>query len=350
MRGITKRFPGVVANEGVDLTIERGQVHALLGENGAGKSTLMKILFGIQQPDEGTIELEGSPVVLRSPADAIERGIGMIHQHFMLVETLTVAENVTLGHHRRGVFTKRKDDEAMVGELAERYGVAVDPGAFIWQLSVGERQRVEILKALYRDARLLVLDEPTAVLTPQEVDGLFVTLRQMADDGRGLVFISHKLHEVFDLAHHVTVLRHGKVVANVDVADTDRGSLAELMVGRALQPAPERVTAPGDRVRLSIRDLTALGDRGQLALDVAALDIREGEILGLAGVSGNGQRELAEVLAGLRPAQTGWSRSTAPRSWVEDPSRSRRRDSATCLRNGCATAPSVRSRWRRTCS
>lgn len=306
MRGITKRFPGVIANDGVDLDVDEGEILALLGENGAGKSTLMKILYGLQRPDEGQIEISGEPVDLRSPAAAISHRIGMIHQHFMLVDTLTVAENVTLGAEgRRSWITHRARDEQHVRELAHRYDLDIDPSAYVWQLSVGERQRVEILKALYRDARILVLDEPTAVLTPQEADSLFVTLRRMADDGRGLIFISHKLNEVLALAHRVTVLRDGKVVGSTRVEGATLAGLAQMMVGRELAPAPERVTVPGDDHRLVVRGVSATGDRGQLALDNVDLEIRRGEILGLAGVSGNGQRELAEVISGLRFADAG---------------------------------------------
>ena len=306
MRNISKSFPGVLANDAVDLDVDAGEIHALLGENGAGKSTLMKVLYGLQRPDEGTIEIDGEPVELRSPAAAISYRIGMIHQHFMLVDTLTVADNVTLGtRHRHRLRTDRTAEEQRVAELAARYDLDVDPGAMVWQLSVGERQRVEILKALYRDARLLVLDEPTAVLTPLEVDSLFVTLRRMADDGRGLIFISHKLHEVIALAQRVTVLRDGRVIGTAEVADTNRTELAEMMVGRQLATPPERTTAPRERIRLAIDGLSVDGDRGQLALDDVTLEVRSGEILGLAGVSGNGQRELAEAVSGLRHVDRG---------------------------------------------
>lgn len=306
MRGITKRFPGVTANDGVDIDVAEGEILALLGENGAGKSTLMKILYGLQRPDAGTIEIGGEPVELRSPAAAISHRIGMIHQHFMLVDTLSVAENVTLGtRHRRRVRADRAREAALVDDLAERYDLDVDPSALIWQLSVGERQRVEILKALYRDARLLVLDEPTAVLTPQEVDSLFVTLRRMADDGRGLIFISHKLHEVEALAHRVTVLRDGRVVGSTSVEDTTLPALARMMVGRELNPPPVKLSAAARDVRLALCGVCVIGDRGHLALDGVDLEIHRGEILGLAGVSGNGQRELAEVICGLRTVDSG---------------------------------------------
>lgn len=305
MRGITKRYPGVVANDDVDLEVGASEIVALLGENGAGKSTLMKVLYGLERPDEGTIEIDGAPVELRSPAAAIAHGVGMIHQHFMLVDALTVADNVTLGTHGREVLTSRRRDADAVSELAEYYGLDVDPRAFVWQLSVGERQRVEILKALHREARILVLDEPTAVLTPQEADQLFVTLRRMAADGRGLIFISHKLHEVLALADRVVVMRGGRMVGGMPVAGATRAMLAEMMVGRSLAEPPVRDTTPTDDRRLVVRDLTVTGDRGQTAVRGVSLAVRRGEILGLAGVSGNGQRELAEAVTGLRPIDEG---------------------------------------------
>ncbi len=232
MRGITKRFPGVVAGERIDFDVQAGEVHALFGENGAGKSTLMRVLYGLYKPDEGEIRLNGSPVAITSPADAISHGIGMIHQHFMLVNTLTVTENVALGlHSSRGPLTDLKVVAARVRQLSDRYGLEVDPDAVIWQLSVGERQRVEIIKALYRNASLLILDEPTAVLTPQEVDDLFAVLRQMVADGRGLVFISHKIREVLELSDRITVLRNGRNVGTVLPASVTQHQLAEMMVG-----------------------------------------------------------------------------------------------------------------------
>ena len=305
MRGITKRFPGVVANADVSFDVRRGEVHSLLGENGAGKSTLMKILFGLYQADEGEILFNGQPLKITSPSAAIDAGIGMIHQHFMLVSTLTVTENVALGLHGSGVSPDLETVSARIVELADEYGLYVDPNAVVWHLSVGERQRVEILKALYRDAQLLVLDEPTAVLTPLEVDDFFRTLRKLADDGRGLIFISHKLHEVLELSDRITVLRDGRVSGDTTPSDSSREQLAEMMVGRAVKLAPDKsVVEPGD-VRLSIRGLRVEGDRGQTAVDGIDLEVRGGEILGIAGVSGNGQRELAESVAGLRVATSG---------------------------------------------
>ncbi|MDY7102713.1 MAG: ABC transporter ATP-binding protein [Actinomycetota bacterium] len=306
MSGITKRFPGVVANADVSFDVRRGEVHALLGENGAGKSTLMKILYGLHRPDEGEVRISGEPVRLRGPKDAIARRIGMIHQHFMLVPTLTVAENVALGlRPKRWPLTDAAAVADQVAELGERYHLQVDPSAYVWQLAVGERQRVEILRALYRDAELLVLDEPTAVLTPQEVDDLFHTLRRLREDDRGLIFISHKLHEVLDLADRVTVLRNGRVVETRPTAGATREDLARSMVGRELHRVVDDHRAGDTEVRLAITGLSVDGDRGTRAVDDAHLEVRAGEIVGVAGVSGNGQRELAEAIAALRDPTAG---------------------------------------------
>ncbi|MGI9611570.1 MAG: ABC transporter ATP-binding protein [Acidimicrobiales bacterium] len=305
MTGITKRFGEVVANEGVDLTVLPGQVHTLLGENGAGKSTLMKILYGLYRPDEGQIKIDGATVEITSPSDAIDRGIGMIHQHFMLVPTLTVAENVALGLRSPLSGADMAPIKTKLAEVSERYRLNVDPDAYIWQLAVGERQRAEILKALYRDARLLVLDEPTAVLTPPEVEDLFTTLRQMTADERGLIFISHKLHEVMDLSDEITVLRDGRVTGATRPSEATRESLAELMVGRPVDLTRTLPNVDQGAAKLTVSDLTVRGDRGLVAVDGVSFEVRAGEIVGIAGVSGNGQRELAEAIVGLRPIDSG---------------------------------------------
>lgn len=306
MVNIAKRFPGVVANDGISFDVHAGEMHALLGENGAGKSTLMRILYGLYRPDQGEIRINGAPVHIGSPLDAIQRGIGMIHQHFMLVPSLTVAENVALGlPSSRGPLTDLERVSKRIQELAEAYGLKVDPGAYIWQLAVGQQQRVEILKALYRGADLLILDEPTAVLTPQEVDELFVTLRQMKLEGHSLIFISHKLHEVLDISDRVTVLRDGRVVHTIPTAEATQESLAQMMVGREIVLQMERPVVERGQTRLTLQDLCADSDRGTPALRGVTLDVQAGEILGLAGVSGNGQRELAQVIAGLRPLKKG---------------------------------------------
>jgi ABC-type uncharacterized transport system ATPase subunit len=310
MRGITKRFPGVVANEAVDFDAAVGEVHALLGENGAGKTTLSNILTGLYRPDEGTIELYGEPVQFQAPRDALEAGICMVHQHFRLVSPFTVAENVVLGDHRkeeRAFVLRRGVIEKRVAELAERYGLRVAPRACVWQLSVGEQQRVEILKALYRNARILIMDEPTAVLTPQEAEVLFGTLRAMAAEGRTVIFISHKLHEVKAVADRVTVLRGGSKVDTVSAAESSLRSLAALMVGREIDQAHRvpRDRPPGEEVVLDVRGLSVPADRGGLAVREVSLEVHAGEIVGVAGVAGNGQRELAEAVYGMRPAVAG---------------------------------------------
>ncbi|QYG95535.1 ABC transporter ATP-binding protein [Iamia sp. SCSIO 61187] len=304
--GVTKRFPGgVVANELVDLEVRRGEVHALLGENGAGKSTLSNIFTGLYRADAGHLEVDGVAVAFSSPRDAIAAGIGMVHQHFRLVDTFTVAENVALGEHGR---FQRRAASARVEELGARYGLDVDPSARIWQLSVGQQQRVEILKALSREARTLILDEPTAVLTPQEAEGLFAVLRRMTDEGRSVVFISHKLDEVRAVADRVTVMRDGRSEGTRDVAGTTTRELARLMVGRDVLLGADHVPrAPvtSAEVRLSLRGVSATGDRGEAALVGVDVDVRAGEIVGVCGVAGNGQRELAEVIGGTRATTAG---------------------------------------------
>jgi len=306
MRGITKRFPGVIANDDITFDVCAGEVHTLLGENGAGKSTLMKILYGLYQPDEGQILIDGESVQLKSPADAIAHRIGMIHQHFMLVQSLTVAENVALGlRSSKGPLTDLKQVSAKINDLSDRYGLQVDPNAYLWQLAVGERQRVEIIKALYRDVKLLVLDEPTAVLTPQEVDDFFVILREMTKDGRGLIFISHKLNEVMELSDRVSVLRMGKLVGTTTPAVSSRESLAQMMVGREVVTTREQRPESATDIALEVKALKVSGDRGVDALSDFSLQLKKGEILGVAGVSGNGQRELAEAITGLRNIKRG---------------------------------------------
>src|SRR5215207_93582 len=318
MRAISKRFGPVVANDRVDFEASWGEVHALVGENGAGKSTLMSILAGFYRPDSGQVEIDGTPVRFRSPRDAIAHGIGMVYQHFMLVEPFTVVENVVLGEQRSGVDLQTGRVERELEILSERYGLGIDPRARIWQLSVGEQQRVEILRLLYLGARILVFDEPTAVLTPQAARILLQTLRGMAAQGFSVVFISHKLGEVLEVADRVSVLRRGRIVATTTPAETDRRILARLMVGRELAELVEDPTgephegvvpgegdpADGDMV-LELRGVSALGDKGVPALRNVDLEVRAGETLGIAGVAGNGQRELAEVVTGLRPATDG---------------------------------------------
>ncbi len=306
MLGIVKRFPGVLANDHVDFDVKAGEIHALLGENGAGKSTLMRQLYGLYRPDEGKILINGVEHVFRSPQDAINAGIGMIHQHFMLVPSLTVVENVALGlKSSRGPLLDLERVEKRILTLAEQYRLKIDPRAYVWQLAVGEQQRVEILKALYRGAALLILDEPTAVLTPQEVDDLFLTFRQMVTDGHALIFISHKLHEVLDISNRVTVLRDGVTVGTRPTAGATKAELAQMMVGRPVILQYDRPAPKLGKSRLKVNDIYVAGDRGSDALKGVSLEVHAGEILGLAGVSGNGQRELAEALAGLRPIRQG---------------------------------------------
>jgi general nucleoside transport system ATP-binding protein len=310
MRQITKRFPGVLANDAVDFEAAAGEVHALLGENGAGKSTLSNILTGLYQPDEGEIWLYGEPFDFHSPSDAIDAGIGMVHQHFRLVPPFTVAENIVLGEHRREarrLLLQPREIERRVAELGQRYGMVVQPRARVWQLSVGEQQRVEILKALYRQAQILILDEPTAVLTPQESEALFGTLRAMAAEGRTVIFISHKLHEVKAVADRVTVLRGGRSIATVPAADATPRELAALMVGRHVELARrlERAVPVGPDVVLEVDGLAVHGDQGEVAVKDVSLAVRTGEVVGVAGVAGNGQRELAEAITGIRPPVRG---------------------------------------------
>ncbi len=307
MRGITKRYPGVIANDGISLQVRPGEIHALLGENGAGKTTLMNVLYGLATPDEGEILLDGQPVAISGPADAIARGINMVHQHFMLVPVLTVAENILLGDETMAnrIFLDRREARRRIVELGRRFGFEIDPDAKVGSLSVGWQQRVEILKALYRKARILVLDEPTAVLTPQETEEIFGVLRRLAGEGHSIVFISHKLYEVLEIADRITVIRRGRVVGERLPSATDEDDLAELMVGREVQLTVDRgVSHPAGPV-LQIRGLEARDDRGQAAVRGVDLEVRAGEIFGIAGVAGNGQDELVEAIVGLRRPSAG---------------------------------------------
>jgi len=301
MRGIVKRFPGVVANDHVDFDVRVGEVHALLGENGAGKSTLMNILAGLYGADEGTIRVHDRVVKLHSPRDAIAVGLGMVHQHFTLVDSLTVTENILLGLDEPRFWMNLPLYEAKVESLAAKTGLAVDPAAKIWQLSVGEQQRVEILKMLYRGAEILIMDEPTAVLAPQEIDELFETLRGMTAAGASVVFISHKLDEVTRIADRVTVMRRGQVTAAGEpAAGKTKRDLAQLMVGREVLESIDKATVSPGQIVLEMTGVSATSDRGLRCLDAVDLRIRSGQIIGLAGVAGNGQSELAEVITGLR--------------------------------------------------
>src|ERR1700682_5420074 len=308
MRSITKRFPGVLANDSVDFEAREGEVHALLGENGAGKSPLASILAGLYRPDAGEIEIYGRKVEFHSPRDATAAGVSMVHQHFRLAASLTVADNIVLGH--RGTSWLRTNPakiDSQVAELANRYRMPVNPRARIWQLSVGEQQRVEILKSLYRGARILILDEPTSLLTPQEADDLFETLRRMTAEGRTIVFVSHKLDELMADSDRVTVLRGGRLAGTVATKDTSPPQLARMMVGREVVCAQSRTPRDltGGEVVLELRDVSAQGDLGLRAVDGVSLAIRAGEIVGIAGVSGNGQRQLAEAITGTRSRTSG---------------------------------------------
>jgi simple sugar transport system ATP-binding protein len=302
MRGITKRYPGVLANDSIDLDVRAGEIHALLGENGAGKSTLMNILYGLAVPDSGEILLDGKPVTINSPQDAIAQGISMVHQHFMLVPVLSVAENILLGEEPMAgrVFLDRAGAHRRIRELGERFGWEIDPDKPVGSLSVGWQQRVEILKALYRNARVLVLDEPTAVLTPQETREIFGVLRKLRAEGYAIIFISHKLYEVLEVADRITVIRRGKVVGTRIPADTNEDDLAELMVGRNVQLTVDRGESHPGEPTLVVQDLKVKDDRGHEVVHDVSFEVRAGEIFGIAGVAGNGQDELVEALVGLR--------------------------------------------------
>jgi general nucleoside transport system ATP-binding protein len=304
--GITKRFPGVVANDAVNLRVLPGEVHAVIGENGAGKSTLMKILYGMQRPDEGTIRVGGNEVHFRSPKDAITAGIGMVHQHFMLADNLTVLENVVLGSEpTKGVVIDVPKAEGRIKELSGTYGLPLDPDRLVEDLAVGERQRVEIIKVLFRGARILILDEPTAVLVPHEVDDLFNHLRALKEEGVTILFISHKLEEVLALADTITVMRGGRTVATVKPEGVTRGQLAELMVGSEL-PRPEtRESTVTKDVILSVEDVTVKSFDGRVLVEGVTFSVHRGEVVGIAGVQGNGQGELIEAIMGLLPLDRG---------------------------------------------
>ena len=306
MRGIVKRFPGVLANDHVDFELRPGEIHALLGENGAGKSTLMSVLAGLYKPEAGTILVRGVPVSFGSPRDAIALGLGMIHQHFTLIDSHTVTENILLGLDDPRFLMRLARYDERIAQTAEQFGLHVAPSAKIWQLSVGEQQRVEILKMLYRGVQVLIMDEPTSVLAPQEIDQLFKTLRSMVDQGKSIVFISHKLHEAMSIADRISVLRHGKVTAaGIKPEATSKAELANLMVGRkVLFEVEKKPRQPGDVV-LELHGVSADNDKGRPALLNIELELRSGEILGLAGVAGNGQTELGEVITGLRRCTSG---------------------------------------------
>jgi simple sugar transport system ATP-binding protein len=307
LRGITKRFPGVVANDNVNLTLNTGEVLSLIGENGAGKSTLMSVLYGMYKPDEGDILLDGSPKVFSSPADAIAAGIGMVHQHFMLVPVFTVAENVVLGVEPTGALGKLHIDEArrMVREISDKYSLDLDPDAVIEDLPVGVQQRVEIVKVLLRDAKVVVFDEPTAVLTPSEIIEFFEIVKTLVSAGRGVVFITHKLKEALNIADRIAVLRRGKVVGEVDPKTATESQIAEMMVGRPVQLIVNKNSASAGDVVLKVTDLTVLDADGRKHVENVSFEVRAGEIVGVAGVQGNGQTELVEALTGLRKATGG---------------------------------------------
>jgi len=306
LTGITKRFPGVVANDSVDFELRAGEVHALLGENGAGKSTLMNILYGLYHPDEGEIRMRGEAKRISSPNEAIDLGIGMVHQHFMLIPVMTVTENIVLGvEPSRGPFMNIDEARDRVQDISRRFGLAVQPDAKIESISVGQQQRVEILKALYRGADILILDEPTAVLTPQEADELFAILRSLQAEGKSIIFITHKLHEVLDIADRVTVLRRGKTIETVPREGATEDSLATLMVGReVLLRVDKKPSQPSDTL-LRVEDLQVRDERGLEAVRGVGFEVRAGEIVGIAGVDGNGQSELIDAITGLRKVDAG---------------------------------------------
>jgi ABC-type uncharacterized transport system ATPase subunit len=303
LRGIGKRFPGVIANDDINIDVRRGTIHAIVGENGAGKSTLMKILYGVQPPDSGTIEINGQEIALHSPADAIKAGVGMVFQHFMLADNLTVLENVVLGAESlHGIGGGAR---AEINRISDAYGLGIEPDRLVEELGVGARQRVEILKVLYRGARIVILDEPTAVLVPQEVDELFGNLRELRNEGLSVIFISHKLDEVLSVADEITVIRRGTTVRTVEPGAVTARQLAELMVGSELPSPSTEISTVTDEVLLQVADLGLPSPEGRPLLDGISFTIHRGEILGIAGVEGNGQAELVEAIMGMRPEATG---------------------------------------------
>jgi len=301
LKGITKRFPGILANDHIHLSLNEGEILALLGENGAGKTTLMNILYGLYQPDEGEIFVNGQKTIIHSPTDAIRAGIGMVHQHFMLIPVFTVTENIMLGEEsvKYGDFLDRPAAAKRITEISHSYNLEVDPNAYVRDLPVGVQQRVEIIKLLYRNARILIFDEPTAVLTPQEADELFLIMRALTKQGKSIIFITHKLREVLDVADRIMVIRRGAVVGEATPANADRNSLAAMMVGRAVNLEVDKAVAKPGEVVLNVSDLVVTDKKNQVIVDGVSLDVHAGEILGVAGVQGNGQTELVEVLTGL---------------------------------------------------
>jgi ABC-type uncharacterized transport system ATPase subunit len=307
LRNVTKRFPGVLANDHIDLDLKQGEIHALLGENGAGKTTLMNILYGLYAPDEGEVIVRGEKVDIKDPGDAIDAGIGMVHQHFMLIPVFTVTENVMLGEEslKYGDFLDRDLAAKRIQEISENYSLAVEPDVYVRDIPVGVQQRVEIIKLLYREADILILDEPTAVLTPQEADELFKIMRSLVDQGKSIIFITHKLREVLDVADRITVIRRGKVVGTTTPKEADKNKLAEMMVGRAVQLGVDKSPAKPGEVVLDTDQLVVLNKRNQVAVDGVSFQIHSGEIFGIAGVQGNGQTELVEAVTGLRRVHEG---------------------------------------------